>query len=320
MLHKLYHPELFQGSLRKRHYFEGWYFKHITPDLSSVISFIPGISIDGNDSHAFIQVLDGNSGNSSYIRYPLEEFRWDRKKMNFRIGSSVFTTHHIRLDIVSEELTVGGQIEYSNIIRYPGSLISPGIMGWYSFVPFMECNHGIVSVLQDLTGKVSVNGEFTDFTGGKGYSEKDWGVSFPEGWIWIQSCNFPENDISFSFSVAKIPWLGSFFTGFICFFYLGKNFYLFSTYNGSSIAKVERDENKIGISLKNKKYVLDIEVHKNTFSGLVAPVSGRMARNINESINSDVQVRLSDGPYGVIYSGTGKNAGLEIEEKIFDYL
>ena len=35
---------------------------------------------------------------------------------------------------------------------YPGTIFSPGIMGWYSFVPFMECKHGIVSINHDLTG------------------------------------------------------------------------------------------------------------------------------------------------------------------------
>ena len=63
-------------------------------------------------------------------------------------------------------------------------------MGWYSFVPFMECNHGIVSVNHDLYGEISVNGNVIDFNNGKGYIEKDWGVSFPEAWIWIQSNNF----------------------------------------------------------------------------------------------------------------------------------
>jgi tocopherol cyclase len=320
MIHKIYHPEIFQGSLRKKRYFEGWYFKHISPDQTSVISVIPGISIDGNDSHAFIQVLNGLSGISSYIRYPISDFRWDRKKMNFRIGTSEFTFEHIRLDIVSDELTIGGQIEYKNVTRFPRNIFSPGIMGWYSFVPFMECNHGIVSVLHDLNGKVSINGELTDFTGGKGYSEKDWGVSFPEGWIWIQSCNFPEHDVSFSFSVAKIPWLGSFFTGFICFLYFGSIFYLFSTYNGSVLEKVTRSPEKIEISLKNRKYSLTIEVRRNTFGDLVAPVSGKMSRMIRESIDSEVQISLTNASKDLLYSGTGKNAGLEIEEKIFKYI
>jgi hypothetical protein len=320
MLYKLYHPEVFQGTLRKKHYFEGWYFKHISSDLTSVISIIPGISIDGEDSHAFIQVISVNPDESCYIRYPIGEFKWNRRKMNFRIGPSEFSTQFIRLDIVSDGMRIGGQVEYSNIVRYPKSLSSPGIMGWYSFVPFMECNHGIVSVLHDLNGKISINGRLTEFTGGKGYSEKDWGVSFPEGWIWVQCCNFPENNTSFSFSMAKIPWLGSHFTGFICFFYFRDEFFLFATYNGSAISKVTRDKENVGITLSNNKYSLEILVIKNNFGDLVAPVSGKMVRSIRESIDSEVQLKLTDRANNVIYSGSGKNAGYEIEEKIFQYL
>jgi tocopherol cyclase len=320
MLYRIYHPEIFQGSLRKKHYFEGWYFKHIDHDQSCVISVIPGVSIDGDDSHAFIQVLDSDSGNSSYIVYPLDEFRWDRKKMNIQVGNSEFTLEHIRLNIANDNLTILGQVDYENVTGYPGSILSPGIMGWYSFVPFMECNHGILSVIHDLKGKISINGKITDFTGGKGYAEKDWGSSFPEGWIWIQSCNFPENDVSFSFSVAKIPWLGSFFTGFICYLYAGRKFYLFSTYNGSVIEKVTRDNEKIGLSLKGRKYSLTIEARSSTFGKLVAPVKGGMSRQIRESVDSEVYVRLANRSNNLLYSGTGKNAGFEIEEKIFDYL
>lgn len=50
---------LFQGHLKKKHYFEGWYFKQVTGDLLYTVAIIPGISIVKNDPHAFIQVMDG---------------------------------------------------------------------------------------------------------------------------------------------------------------------------------------------------------------------------------------------------------------------
>lgn len=86
MFRRLFNPELFQGNLKKKHYFEGWYFKQVTKDQSYT----------------------------------------------------------------------------------------------FSFIPFMECNHDIVSVNHDLRGRISVNRNVIEFDGGKGYIEKDWGVSFPE--------------------------------------------------------------------------------------------------------------------------------------------
>lgn len=35
-----------------------------------------------------------------------------------------------------------------------------------------------------------------DFSGGRGYIEKDWGQSFPAAWVWLQINYLP--DLSFS--------------------------------------------------------------------------------------------------------------------------
>jgi hypothetical protein len=320
MFLRLYNPELFQGNLRKKHYFEGWYFKHVTPDLSNTFSFIPGVSLAENDTHAFIQIMNGDTGITDYIRYPIDEFRWDKRKLVLNVGSSTFTERGVILNIKNKKINLTGQIDFSNTIKYPKSIISPGIMGWYSFIPFMECNHGIVSVNHDLHGEISVNGNVIDFNNGKGYIEKDWGVSFPEAWIWIQTNNFGEHDTSFSFSIAKIPWMGRFFIGFIAFLYLNKRFFLFSTYNGSVVSETDHDKDTIKITVRNNKYVLKIRVIKNSFGDLRAPVSGEMSRRIKESIDSEVHLQLFDKYDNLEYEGTGKSVGLEIIETIFDYI
>jgi tocopherol cyclase len=320
MFNRIFNPEVFQGNLKKKHYFEGWYFKNVTHDRANTFSFIPGVSLAENDSHSFIQILDGHSASTDYIRYPLNEFHWDKKRLFLQIGASVFSEEGIRLDIESERLNLKGQIDFTNEIRYPKSVFSPGIMGWYSFVPFMECNHGIVSVNHDLHGGISINGNEIDFNDGKGYIEKDWGISFPEAWIWIQSNNFSRHDVSFSFSIAKIPWLGRFFIGFIAFLYLNNKFYLFSTYNKSVASVISHDAEKIEIVVRDKQNILEIKVLKNSFGDLRAPVSGEMSRKIKESIDSEVQLRLSDNYNNLVFNDTGKSVGLEIIDRIFDYL
>jgi len=317
---RLYKPEVFQGNLRKKHYFEGWYFKNVTHDLIHTFSFIPGVSLVRNDPHAFIQIISANHGITDYIRYPLDKFKWDKRRLFLQIGSSTFTDKGMTLSLGNERINLSGQIDFNNIIKYPGSIFSPGIMGWYSFVPFMECNHEIVSVNHDLHGKLTVNGSLIDFDNGKGYIEKDWGVSFPEAWIWMQSNNFMEQSTSFTFSIAKIPWLGRYFIGFIAFLYFNKKFYLFSTYNKSIISEINQNRKTVDVTLKNKKYILKVRVNKNSFGDLVAPVSGEMSRSIKESIDSEIHLRLSDINNNLEYEGTGKNVGLEIIDKIFDYL
>ena len=152
-------PELFQGYLRKKRYFEGWYFKHITSDMDNVFSFIPGISLAADHPHSFIQVIDGITGKSDYVEYSPDEFTLDRRRFLLRVGNSSFSGNHIDLNIRNDSLRITGHINYSNLVRYPESLFSPGIMGWYSYVPFMECKHGIISVNHNLSGEISVNGK-----------------------------------------------------------------------------------------------------------------------------------------------------------------
>jgi tocopherol cyclase len=317
---KILNPELFQGNLKKRRYFEGWYFKHVSQDLSNVYSFIPGISLSEDDPHSFIQVINGVSGKTHYLTYPVKEFSWKKDKLYLKIGKSVFSENFIDLDLENKEIKATGHLEYNNSIKYPKSLLSPGIMGWYSFVPFMECKHGVVSVNHDISGTLLIDNEHVNLSGGKGYIEKDWGISFPEAWIWIQSNNFKRYETSFTFSVAKIPWLGKYFTGFISFLYFDKKFYLYSTYSKSTLSGITYDGRTISLTLKNHDSTLKVTAIKNKAGILRAPEAGKMSRKIKESIDSVVMLSLFDKNNNLIYNDSGQRAGLEIIDKIFEYI
>jgi tocopherol cyclase len=317
---RVYTPFVFQGNLKNYRYFEGWYFKHVSGDQQNTLSFIPGVSLNRNDPHAFIQIIDGIKGVTEYVRYPLSEFEFDNNTVTLRVGKSTFSENSISLNIENERISVNGVIQYHNCVKYPKSFIYPGIMGWYSFVPFMECKHGIISVDHSLTGILRINGTLLNFDNGKGYIEKDWGTSFPEAWIWMQSNNFLTADTSFSFSIAKIPWMGKFFIGFISFLYYNNKFFLFSTYNKSVVTKINHLKDTIDFEVSNRNVILKVSTRKSTFGELRAPVSGDMSRRIKESIDSEITLNLYDKKGNLMYNDTGKRAGLEVIEKIFEYL
>jgi hypothetical protein len=319
MIFRVYKPDVFRGSLRKRNYFEGWYFKHVSSDLKNVVTFIPGISLNNSDPHAFIQIINGITGESDYIPYSLSEFDFSRNSLYIKIGKSVFTDTFSAPDIDRGQFRISGKISYGNMIRYPNKLFSPGIMGWYSFVPSMECKHGIVSVNHNLSGRLISDYRLIDFTNGKGYIEKDWGTSFPETWLWIQANNFEDRETSFSFSVAKIPWRGKYFLGFISYLYYNRKFYNFSTYNGSKIELMRNHEDSVFLILRNKNHILKLSATK-SFSGILnAPASGEMIRRIKESNDSNVSIALFNSQNEVIYTDMSQRAGIEIIETIFDY-
>ena len=316
---KVYNPIFFQGNLNNDRYFEGWYFKHVSKNRNHVYSFIPGVSLSKNDKHAFIQVIDGISGKTWNVKYPISDFRYSKDEFNVWVGKSNFNLNGISLDIETEDLTIKGEINYSGIVKYPSSLFSPGIMGWYSFVPFMECKHGIGSVLHSLSGSLSLNLSEIDFTGGTGYIEKDWGTSFPESWIWLHCNTFDQPDCSFTFSVAKIPWLSNFFIGHICFLYHKGEFYQFATYNGSKITKLNFTKPVLEIELSNKNHILKVQSKQNRAGDLKAPIIGEMNRIIKESVDSEIEISLFDKKGKLILNSTGNRAGLEIIEKILSY-
>jgi tocopherol cyclase len=314
----VFKPEVFQGNMSKKFYFEGWYFKHVSKDLQHVYSFIPGISLNPNNPHAFIQVINGLTGNTQYIEYPVSLFSFNKNDFKVQVGDSVFTSDSIVLNIDSPLLKVSGRLGFSGSVKYPSSFLSPGIMGWYSFVPFMECKHGVVSVSHRIDGTLLIDDELLDFSGGKGYIEKDWGKSFPESWIWLQSNNFANSDACIMMSIAKIPWLGSFFTGFLGFLYFKGTFYPFSTYHKSEITALHLADEKLTIAFKGKKHKLRITATLKNSGILLAPKAGQMSRRIKESVDSELEVVLTDLNGTEIYHDNASRAGLEVIEGIFE--
>lgn len=79
-------------------------------------------------------------------------------------------------------------------------------MGPFSYVPFMECNHVILSMKNNANGHININDNMLNFDNGIGYIEKDWGCSFPKKYIWCQGNNFQNPTTSFMLSIADIPF------------------------------------------------------------------------------------------------------------------
>lgn len=316
---RVFRPWAFQGSLKRKNYFEGWYFKHVSADHKQVWSFIPGISLSGGNSHAFIQVINGMTGETQVHEYKLSEFFGSSKDLDVTLGGSRFSTGGISLEIRNNSHQISGEISYSSADLYPSSLLNPGIMGWYSFVPFMECKHGVVSMQHELSGVLQIDKQTVDFHGGTGYIEKDWGSSFPESWIWLHCNTFNNSRSSFTFSVAKIPWLGSYFIGFISYLRLEDRIINLSTWSRARIERLEYIDNNLRLRLSNKKYVLDIDAHNNQAGQLKAPVKGSMTRIIKETVDATLDLKLTDRSGKVLFHDQGTRAGMELIDKILEY-
>ncbi len=308
----LWKPEVFQGKVKKKNYFEGWYFKSISRDEKTAYAVIPGISISMNTSksHSFVMLADARNRKLYYYQYPIGEFRANTKKFELKIGGNYFSLEQMLLDMDDGRDKIKADLNFKNIFPWPVSPFSPGTMGWYAFVPMMECYHATMSFDHDIYGYFDVNGITTDFTGGKGYMEKDWGRSMPSSWIWMQTNHFDEDGISLFGSIAKIPWLGSYFTGFIFGFYYKNRIYRFATYTGARIDKIILSSETIQITVKDKRRSMEIYADRTEGIDLPAPKLGEMTAKVNESLKSNIMVCFYENNQ-MVFSGTGRNAGLE---------
>lgn len=310
----LFHPDRYHGWGRTQRYFEGWYYKVISADEQQAFAFIPGVAMNNQgEQHAFIQVLDGRAKTAEYIRFSADAFSAASAFFSINIDRSNFTGNSMQLGLNDYY----GTLQFKNTVPWPNKLFSPGIMGPYTFVPFMECYHGIVSMDHTLEGKLKIRGNSIDFNGGRGYIEKDWGHSFPSAYFWMQSNHFTQPGISFKASVAKIPWLRSSFTGFIAGLYFNEKLLQFTTYNGTKLLRSFANKEQVELLMENKKYRLEVLAHRDHATELASPLSGIMDGRISESMTSKLEITLSDKTSGkVLFNDTGRNAALEVAGNI----
>lgn len=304
--------DLFQGEKflnKKKNYFEGWYFKNITNDKG--ISFIPGINIDDVGAKAFIQIITNNI--SYFVDYDIKDFKFNYAPFYIQIGNNSFSKEGINIDIEdkAQNLKICGNIKYSNSKNINTNIFAPNIMGPFSYIPFMECNHAIISMENTVNGCININDETIQFNNNKGYIEKDWGCSFPKSYIWCQGNNFRKANASFMISIADIPFKLLTFKGVICVLLIDNEEFKFTTYNNTKLLKFEVKENMLNITLKRNSYTLNVKSKCNKGLKLAAPVKGKMSKDIFESISASFTVTLKKDEE-IIFSDTSNMCGLEI--------
>ena len=246
--------------------FEGWYFKH--QSTRDTVALIPGRA----ESGAFVQMIF--DGGSRQFRVP------DLTVENgvIRAGDCLFSRRGCIVSLPG----VNGSISYG-----PFTPLRSDIMGPFRFLP-LECRHGVISMAHSLGGALSIDGTLHDFTGGTGYIETDRGASFPSSYLWLQCGDFSE-PCSLMVSIARIPLMGTHFTGCICaIVYRGREYRL-ATYRGVRVGTGGPGR----IRLSQGPLLLELAVTDSDCGHpLAAPRSGAMTGVIRESHRAAVRCRL----------------------------
>lgn len=264
------------SSKKEKCCFKGWYFKH--SNGSETLAFIPGICIDENEAkQAFIQIITNDI--SYNINYDYNDFIMDEDRLFIKIGDNIFSEDGISISIERDSISCHGHIYYSNL-----KPINYNAMGPFTFIPFMECYHGVISLFHKLRGSIMIEGKDITFDNGIGYIEMDWGRSFPNKYLWIQCNEFQfqnlSNRLSVMSAVAEIPFCGKSFTGCICIINFKNREYRLATYLGAKVLVWNDSE----LLIKQGPYVLSIKTNGSSHrQKLFAPNNGCMERIIHES-------------------------------------
>jgi tocopherol cyclase len=315
-------PEAFHGADARDGFFEGWYVKLVSADRQQRWAVIPGVfrglrtdaATDGTRGpvrdEAFVQVLDGSTGRSWYHVFPVDRFAASTEAFDVTVGDNHFSPAGVRLDLPQ----LAGQVDFTTPMDpWPVTWRSPGIMGWYGLVPFMECYHGIVSFGHGLDGDLDVEGAPASFAGGRGYLEKDWGRAFPAGYVWMHS-NHVDSDPTASLvaSVAIIPWVRSSFRGFITGFTHHGHLYRWATYNRSRELRLAIDDRRVSWVLDGPDGRLELAAERVRGGLLHAPLRTAMHQRVEETMDARIEIRHTDPSGRVLLEGEGTCGGMEV--------
>jgi len=288
----------FHGETKKNRFFEGWYIKHQAE--GNIIAFIPSIHInEKGQKSASLQVI---TNTASYSKdFPATAFSAAKGRFYCKLGDTIFSQKGISINTEFEGLTIRGKLFYDNFLPLESS-----IMGPFQYIPFLKCNHGILSLSHKLKGYLLLNEKKLDFTNGTGYIETDWGSSFPDSYLWTQCNWYDKGDCCIMLSIAHIPFPFKSFTGCICSIYYAGKEYRLATYLGVRILTYTKQK----VVLVQGTNKLEIKVLEQNPFPLKAPVNGSLKRSIQESAFGTVKYRFSNNNQE-IFTKISSNASFE---------
>ncbi len=308
----IFHPEAFHGHGRTKRYFEGWYVKLVSADQSQRWAVIPGVflGLDGGVNEAFIQVLDGSTGRSWYHRFETSQFSASSDRLEVASGANHFSASGVKLELDG----LRGSIRFdSPLDPWPVKPLSPGIMGWFGAVPFMECFHGIVSFGHALGGTLEIEGKTVSFDLGRGYIEKDWGRAFPSGYVWLHSNHIDsDSEASLIGSVAIIPWIGRPFRGYIVGLKHSGKLHRWTTYNGAKEVELTITDTHVQWQLSSKDGLLTLSADRVRGGLLHAPIRTEMHQRVDETLDAVIHIKHTDLDGRVLLEGKGLVGAMEV--------
>lgn len=274
----------FQG-LKKKNYFEGWYFRY-TSKIN--YAFIFAITNNVQDPHAFIQIFDEQMAECIYKRFDLSSFRFEHNEV--RIDNNVLSLHNVSVHINEFHL----ELTFDHT-----DLLEQSSMGYLSKAP-LDCFQEVIMLSGHAAGVM--NNQKTE---GTVYIEKTYGNKFPKRWIWLQS-NHSKHNSAISFSVGYIPFMKRLVKGWLLVLKTDDLLLSFHSLDGSSLNIGENE-----LIIKSLNYKVVIKYTQSETIKIVGPKEkAYMSLDVFESITSTACVKVYKKK-SLIFEDEYINVGLE---------
>ena len=313
---------------KKRNYFEGWYFREQTEDLT--IAFVPTLHYDeeGRMTGSLQVILPEKSWFFAYD-HPVNMNLPD--SLFVVLGKNVFTEACIHLDIDEPGLRIKGDIYFD---REPGAKLHVmGPLGLPLVSRLLPCAHKIWATEQELSGELEIlaggapletkprkgtgdcadvahrgNGKVFSFNDGKGYMEADYGKTFPKTYFWTHCNWFDEKNLRIACAGVELSFAGyrgAFLGCFACIDQDGYKVKL-ATYLGARVEHFSAD----GFRIRQGKYVFEGWKMEGKPVKLQSPRDGAMGEKTDEYLTCTVRYKLSRGGE-VIFDEISQRAAYE---------
>lgn len=268
-------------------FFEGYYYKVATNEFS--LAIIVGFSITEEQSVAFLQCYNTKTNQKDYLVYDYNDFYYDVLSDTVYLKNNYFGKDEVYIEDERLEYTIHYYLNESVLID--STFYTPTIMGPFHYIPFMQCNHAVISLRNNVLGQMCYKDEVYQIDG-IGYIEKDWGSSFPKEYLWVQSNHSIDKKGNLFLASGHIPFKVIDFMGTIGIITINDKTYRIGSYYGAKV--IERtiiDETSIVI-IKQGMYLFTFKLRLGTTCEFLGPIEGVLKSKINESLDSNCSVRI----------------------------
>lgn len=269
-------------------FFEGWYFRFVSENFSAAI--ILGIAKTAACKEAFLQVFHTEAATMEKVSFHEAELQYRAEPFELHMGRSVFLRNYLHIE--DERLSRSFDFSFQNAVPIRHSVYAPTIMGPFAYLKHMQCNHAVINLGSSAVCYMG-DGLQVQKRSGTAYQEKDWGTSFPDKYVWVQSNCCKERSAVLFLSCATIPLGLLHFTGIIMVVKDQNQEYQFASYRGAVLTKALTDEDGYQLCIRQGLYQINCTMRMNMAYVLEAPQQGKMDRTVQECLLGEVDLCIS---------------------------